>query len=104
MVNCMSSQVEVVWESPQYSENSNTTLVFTGENYAELLLLKNLLAKLGWNSCRFILTSDSYSTLRVQMNMNEAELLRRLLETGTSSCTTILGLLIQAICLVSSGI
>ena len=89
--------------SPQFSENSNTTLAFTGENYAELLLLKNLLAKLGWNSCRFILASDSSPILSVQMKMSEAELFRRLLGTENSSCTTILGLLIQVICLVNLG-
>ena len=103
MANCMSSQVEVVWESQQYSENSNTTLVFKGENFAELLLLKNLLEKLGWNSCLSISIAGLYSTLSVQMKVSEAELLARQLVTAGSSSMTTLGLLIQAICLVNLG-
>ena len=103
MANFMCSLVVVEWENRQSSENLNTTLEFRGESFAELLLLKNLLEKLDWNSCHFVLIKDSCSILNVQMKVTEAELLKRRLEMEDSSCTTTLGPLIQAICLVRLG-
>ena len=104
MGNFMSLQVVLGWGNLPCYENSSFSLGFKEENYAELLLLKKALELQDWNLCPYILTDGLGYTLTLQLSPKEIELLQKLLAMDGSTYMTTLGVLIQAIFLVKSGL